>query len=437
MKFKWDRKYLYAGVTAFCVVAASGLLVWLLFNWPTVGGFVRGFFSAIAPIVYGFVIAYLLTPVCNFAERRIFRPLCIRNSVKHPKKAIRRARYWSVTFSVVFLLLFIAGLLWLVLPQVIDSLKQLVQNVPVYFNGLIAWAEKMLADYPDLQASVLDLFSDFSANIVNIISGYLVPELSALVTNLTSGVIAVLGTVFNIIVGIVVAVYFLSRKEMFIAQVKKLVYAVMPLAGANSLVHNAQLTHKKFGGFFTAKIINSLLIGIVAYPCLLVLGMPYPELMAVIMCVTDIIPIFGPFIGAVPCALLALMDGPIDFIIVIVFIIVLQQIDGNIIGPRLLGENTGLNSVWVIAALALGKWLFGFVGMIIGVPLLAVLYTIIATFCDRRLREKELPNETMAFHNLTDIDPITNEAHYQKESEKESAFSGGIIKRWLAKLKKK
>ena len=437
MKFKWDKKYLYTGITAFCVIAASGLLVWMLFNRATVGNFFKGFFAAIAPMIYGFVIAYLLTPICNFAEKKIFRPLCIRANVRHPKKAIKHARYWGVAFSVVLLLLFIVGTLWLVIPQVIESLKQLVQNVPTYFNDLTAWAEKMLVDHPEVQAAVLDFFADFSANLVNVISGVLVPELSGVVMSISSGLVAVVGVLFNIIVGIVVAVYFLNRREMFVAQVKKLVYAVFSPSVANSLLANGKLTHHKFGGFFTAKIINSIMIGIVSYPCLLLLGMPYPELMAVIMGITDIIPIFGPFIGAVPCALLALMEGPVDFIILIVFIVVLQQIDGNIVSPRLLGENTGLGSVWVIAALALGKWLFGFVGMIVGVPLLAVIYTLVRTFCERKLAEKELPVETMAYHNLTDIDIESNQPHYLKESEKESAFGGGLVKRWAAKLKLK
>ncbi len=433
MKFKWDRKYLYTGVTAFCVIAACALLVWLLMNFSTVRELAIGAWNAILPVVYGMVLAYLLAPICNTVEQRWFLPLTKKCSKKKPERAARRARRLSVTAALLFALVIVSGLLWLVLPQIIDSLRTLVNNLPGYVKDVSAWLTTVLANFPEVQETVTGLFSDLTTNLSTAITDTLLPQVSSVVTSISSGVMAVIGTIFNLFMGIVVSVYLLSQKERFLAQIKKLIYAAFRPSFANSLLKNGALTHKKFGGFITAKLVDSLIIGLLTYPCMLILQMPFPALIAVIVGVTNVIPVFGPIIGAVPCAFLALLDSPLKCLIFIIFIVALQQVDGNIIGPRLLSENTGVSTFWVIVSLLIGQWMFGVAGMIIAVPLFAVLWTLVTTACDRKLKEKELPVETDAYNGLTDVDPFTNEPHYHQPDDK--PISDGFFM-WLRSKKK-
>lgn len=435
MKFKWDRKYLYTGVTAFCVIAACALLVWLLMNFATIRELVIGAWNAVLPVVYGMVLAYLLAPVCNFVEKKWFLPLTTKYSKKKPERANRRARRLSVAAALLFALILVSGLLWLVLPQIVDSLRTLVNNLPGYVKDVSNWLTAVLANFPEVQETVTTMFGDFTANLTKTITDTLLPQVTSVVTSISSGVMAAVGTIFNLFMGIVVSVYLLSQKERFLAQTKKLIYAVFRPPFANSMLKNGALAHQKFGGFITAKLIDSLIIGLITYPCVLILQMPFPALIAVIVGVTNVIPVFGPFIGAIPCAFLALMDSPLKCLIFVIFIVALQQVDGNIIGPRLLSENTGVSTFWVIVSLLVGQWMFGVVGMIIAVPLFAVLWTLVTSACDRKLKEKELPVETDAYTNLTEVDPFTNEPHYHQPDEMPK--STGFFKRFCAGKKDK
>ena len=223
---------------------------------------------------------------------------------------------------------------------------------------------------------------------------------------------------FNFIIGIVISIYVLLGKETFIAQAKKLVYAVFPADRGNVIVATVRKANDIFGGFIIGKILDSVIIGILCFIGLSILQMPYTLLVSVIVGVTNVIPFFGPYIGAIPSAILIMLANPIQGLYFIIFILVLQQVDGNIIGPKILGDSTGLNSFWVVFAILVGGGLFGVAGMIFGVPLFATIYYITRKLTAWVLRKKGLPEETAAYTEVERIDVDTGQLHLLKHEEK-------------------
>ncbi len=417
MKYRWDKKYLYWGVTAFLVIVCSIAFFLLLSNWPTVGKFLGVVGDIFKPVVYGLVIAYLLSPLCNVLERWCFKPLGNKCFRKSPRRAFVLSRGCTVTAALLIALVLIAALLWLVLPQLFTSIESIIANMPSYGKTVQIWIEHQLRSNPELEQTVWEVFNTVSTHLTNWLENNLLPQVGDILSSVSIGVIGVVKALFNFFMGLVISVYLLYSKELFIAQTKKVLYSVLRPRATNMLLKNASLTHKMFGGFLTSKIIDSAIIGVICYVALLILRMPYAALISVIVGVTNIIPFFGPFIGAIPSAFLILLEDPLQCLIFIVFIILLQQFDGNILGPRLMGSSMGLNGFWVMVALLVGGGLFGFVGMVISVPIFAVLYTLCRTLCADTLKKKALPEGTEAYRNLQYIDPETRELVYRPEPE--------------------
>ena len=216
----------------------------------------------------------------------------------------------------------------------------------------------------------------------------------------------------NVFVGLIAAIYMLSSKDTFAAQSKKLIYSVFEVDTANMILENLRFVHKVFGGFISGKLLDSLIIGVITFFCITILNMPYVLLISVIIGVTNIIPFFGPFIGAVPSTMLILLanlDNPLKAVYFVLFILVLQQFDGNILGPKILGDSTGLASFWVLFAILVFGGLFGFVGMIVGVPLFAVIYSAISGLVNKSLRKREMSQKTTDYADLDHINTETGE----------------------------
>lgn len=406
--FKWDRKYVNWGMTAFCVLAASLLFYFAIRNISVFGQAVNKLVAILAPFIWGLVICYLLSPLMRVMEERVFLPLGKRLYRKSKKGgAARFARVLSILFCEIVLLLVLAAVVYLIIPQVLSSVQMLIKNSGTYADNVSAWLNGLLKNYPELDSYAGELLGNFNTNVGSWLQNKVLPQLGNLITSVSSGVYGFARSIYNLIIGIIVSVYLLSDKEGHIAAFKRLTYAVFSVETADQLRQGLIFVDKTFMGFLSGKILDSVIIGIICYIVCSILQMPYTLLISVIIGVTNIIPFFGPLIGAVPSALIILMVDPTKCLIFIVFIIILQQIDGNIIGPRILGNSTGITGFWVIFSIILGSGLFGFWGMLLGVPVFVVIYTVINNLIVKKLKRSDLPWKLSDYKEMDYIDPAT------------------------------
>lgn len=349
-------------------------------------GAIQGELGAVAkilmPFVYGAVIAYLLAPACNWFEKTFVGLLGESN-----KKA---AEVIAIILSLILALLILWALVMLVLPQLISSVLNLVDTLPRKIQSTNVWLHDLLGDQPQLQKYWDSLSSQMLVKMQAALSEENVDKLmgtaQTLINNVGSGMLSVAVALKDFIIGIIVSVYFLAERKKFLAQAKLVLYALVKKKWADLISDEVAYADMMFGGFITGKILDSAIIGVICFVCVSIMGLPSAALISTIVGVTNIIPFFGPFIGAIPCALLLLLESPLYCLYFVIFVIILQQADGNIIGPKILGDTTGLSSFWVLFAIILfgGKW--GLVGMVIGVPLFAVIYDVIRRVVLRGLR---------------------------------------------------
>ena len=424
MKFRWEKKYLYWGLTAFLVIVCSISFFLLLNRFNEVMDALRFLGDLLMPFVLGLAIAYLLNPVMEFFERKCFLPLASRLQKRRearPAKPSRRPRQktepsrapraLAITVTFLLSLALVCGLITMVLDQLIRSVQTMVVNMPAYLTTLENFLLRLAQDNPDLLQLVDAQFTSIASTMENWLKDNLLPQMTNLMRSVTTGGMGFVSTVMDLFVGLIVAIYVLFSKERFIAQMKKVVYAILPVRGGNTLLLIGRRADGMFGGFIKGKLIDSTIIGILCFLGLSLpfLQSPYTLLIAVIVGVSNIIPFFGPFIGAIPSALLLLMVDPWKCLWFIIFILVLQQVDGNVIGPRILGSSTGLSAFWVIFAIMVFGGFFGFVGMIIGVPAFGLIYYFLAELLKNRLERKKLPCTTEDYLDLKQIDPEGDE----------------------------
>ena len=406
--FNWDKTYVKWGMTAFCVLAASLLFYFAIRNISVFGQTIGKLIKILAPFIWGLVICYLLSPLMRVMEERVFLPLGKRLYRKNKKGgAAKFARVLSVLFCEIVLLLVLGALVYLIIPQVLSSVQMLIQNSGTYADNVSAWLNGLLKNYPELDSYAGEFLGNFNTNVGDWLQNKVLPQLGNLITSVSSGVYGFARSIYNLIIGIIVSVYLLSDKEGHLAAFKRLTYAIFSVETADQLRQGLIFVDKTFMGFLSGKILDSLIIGIICYIVCSILRMPYTLLISVIIGVTNIIPFFGPLIGAVPSALIILMVDPSKCLIFIIFIIILQQVDGNIIGPRILGNSTGITGFWVIFSIILGSGLFGFWGMVLGVPVFVVIYTIINNLIVKKLKRSDLPWKLSDYKEMDYIDPAT------------------------------
>lgn len=420
MKYKWDKKYLYWGITAFCVIVAAEIFkIVISSNNINFGAIVNGFVGALSPLIYGFAIAYLLNPVENFFEKGVFLKLSARRREKNDPdhsygnevmiKDRARARVFGVTCSMLTLILVVAGVIGIILPQLISTIQKLINNMQGYVDGVTGWVNEMLASFPEAREWINKSVDGISDSLLGWLSNTIMPEITGVISNFSSGILAIAQTLVNFSIGLVISIYFLYNKELFAAQLKKVLYSLATPKHGNMIVRNLRTIHRTFGSFLSGKIIDSLIIMMLFFIILSVFNFPYAMLCSVFMGVFNIIPMFGPIIGAVPCALLILLEDPLYCLYFVIIVVVVQQLDGNVIGPKVLGGSTGLSSFWIIFALLLGQYLFGFMGLIIGIPLFAVIYSIIRTRVGKKLEKKGLPSDSNVYRKVAYVDEETGE----------------------------
>ena len=404
-KFKWNKQYLYWGVTAFLVIIACIAFFWIIQRWSGLRASFSMLLGILSPIIWGFILAYILTPFVKLSENKLFIPLGTKIFRADKSKAHSFGRGMSIFFAIILLIALAAALFSMVLPQLYQSVQSIVTNLSSSIEKTMNWAEKWLQDYPELEASVTDIVGVAGDKFGQWAKDRLLPQMNDIVSIVSVGVINILTALANLFIAVVVSVYVMFSREKFVAQSKKILYSIFSVEHVKGILSALRFTDRSFMGFFTGKLVDSLIVAIICYIGCAIIGIKDALLISVIIGITDIIPFFGPFIGAIPSALIVLMYSPVQCLIFVIFIIVLQQFDGNILGPKILGSTTGLNGFWVLFAIVVGGGLFGFIGMLIGVPAFAVIYAGIKTLIRRRLEKNGLPSETAVYENISYFDP--------------------------------
>ena len=391
------KKYIFTSITLFGAIAASILFFFFLFKLDIVVKGIQTVLNILAPIIYGLALAYLLTPIYNKFLNKT-EPFILKKVSK--KRGTAFAKTISTAITLILMFAILTGLFWMVFPQVYKSILGIIDLIPQSVTKVSKWLESTFENNVQAQETFRQYFNEGSKYFETWLETSLLPSMQTFVTNLSTGVFKVLSFLKNFLIGIIVAVYVLNCKTTFATQAKKIIYSICNQNLGNAIIHEIRFVHHVFGGFIIGKLIDSLIIGILCYICLTLMKMPYTMLISVIVGVTNVIPFFGPFIGAIPSLILLLIVSPIQSLYFIVFIFILQQFDGNILGPKILGDSTGLSSFWVLFSILLFGGLMGFLGMIIGVPFFAVAYHLISQAVNKALKKKNLSTKTEDYKNI-------------------------------------
>ena len=365
------KPYLYGMLAGFGAISLSILFFFLIYRFQGFGDAISKLTGILMPFIYGAVIAYLLKPVCNCVEDFLRRLL--------PEKMGTAANMLAVTVSLLFGILVVYALIMMIVPQLITSVTTLYYTARNNLNDFVDWAshQEIVASNQKLLDFIETSYDNLQDMLDNIVRTKLVPSMQSLLSGAALGVMSFVTFLKNIIIGVIVSVYLLASRKKFGQQCKMILYSLIKPRWADVILEEILYADKMFGGFINGKILDSAIIGVLCYIACLIFKFPSALLVSVIIGVTNVIPFFGPFIGAIPATLLILIQNPIKALWFVLFVLVLQQVDGNIIGPKILGNTTGLSSFWVLFAILLFGGLWGFVGMIIGVPLFAVIYDVV------------------------------------------------------------
>ena len=396
-----DRKNKYSqyigwGVTAFAVIAAGVLFYFGIDYMGKLIDALGKLLSILSPFIWGLVISYLLIPSMTLYERKLFKPLVLRINKTKPrlKTGTKLPRVLALILAEIVMLLLITALFYLIVPQVYDSISAIITNSPSYFDSAYSAIDNLLKDYPEIEQYATKIFGNLTDALTKWTTNTLLPSMESVVTNITSGVFYVLKGLYNVVIGIIVSVYILYNKEPFIAHYRKILYSIFSPARAKRIMSALRFADKTFMGFISGKLLDSAIIGVLCYIGCVILKMPYALLIGIIISFTALIPIFGAFIGCVLGGLLIFMVSPKQAILFILVFLILQQIEGNLIYPHVVGSSVGLPSIWVLAAVTIGGNLLGIIGMLIFIPLVSVLYTLFREYVYLRLKRQHIKRVT-------------------------------------------
>ena len=382
MKNKENEKYFKWGLTALIVIALGILFANKVFFTAGQPGFMSLLLKILRPFVFGGVIAYLVTPLANWLNRRF------------GGKAYGLANVLALVIAI----LIVAGIILLIVPRLVSSVIEIAKAAPAQFQTLKDRVTTFLNEYTKGHPEHVEYIEAAIQKVDSWLNGFTQNDLSS-TTNLfdsigpilagsASKVSSVFGALKDLMIGAIVALYFLSKREQLAAQATMIVRGLFKPSWAEWILNEVKFADRMFNGFFMGKLLDSAIVGVICFVGCLLMGFNNALLIAVIVGVTNIIPFFGPFIGAIPCALLLLLDNPMHALMFLIFVIILQQLDGNVIGPKILGDSTGLSALWVMFGILLFGGLWGILGMLIGVPLMAVIYDIIRQLTYHGLRQK-------------------------------------------------
>lgn len=413
MKMKPEKNQVTWAITIFFLCLAVMLSYYVIFHGKSILNTFNTVLDALSAIIIGIVLAFILMPLMNGIENRIIVPIYklrgidVSRSSDADKKKRKQVRHTALLLTMLIFLLIIYGLLRIIIPQLIQSIREIVINFPGYIRNIDEYSNTYLANNPELQKIIDSQLDTYYETLSSFLSKQLIPmmpSVNTIVKVASQSAFSIIKVLFDIIVGIIVAIYVLGSKERFSTSGKKLAYALFREGFANELLSGFRFVYNTFEAFVGGKLVDSLIIGIICYVGCLVLHINYPVLISVIVGVTNIIPFFGPYIGGIMGALLLVLIDPVKALIFLIFVIVLQQFDGNILGPRILGSSTGLSSFWVIFAITLFGGLWGVVGWLVGVPIFAVLYALVSRITNILLEKKGLSTNTKDYYDLAYIE---------------------------------
>ncbi len=401
-RFKPDERQITAAVLAFLVIAASILFLYLVFFGRDFLAGLGKIAKALMAIFYGIVMGYILTPLLNNIERKILVPLYRRFGIDimsiGERNRWRRMRSVSIILTIALFLLIIVSTVIVIVPQLVGSIQSIVAGFPTYMNNVNQFIESHLSNYSQEATEFINnLINEAYKQAEQFLNNKVLPSMTLILQTISVRAWYTIRTSLNLFIGLIVAIYVLNSKETFCAQGKKILYALFKEETANDVIGEFRYAHMTFTGFFVGKIIDSIFIGIICFIGTSIIGTPYPILVSFVIGITNIIPIFGPYIGAVIGSILIFMINPIQALYFLIFVLILQQFDGNILGPAILGTSTGISSFWVIFAILLFGGIFGIPGWIIGVPMFAVFYHLFARLINHYLKAKQLPTDTKEY----------------------------------------
>ena len=415
MKINWNSKYFTIAVYSTISVIVSAVAIMLIFNFEKVSEKLAFFTAVATPLIIGVFCAYLLNPLMMKLENGLFGKWAGSDSAK-----VRgRARGFSLTLTMVLVLAALLLMILLVIPQLVTNIIAIFNNMDSYIATAHGFITKISGDYPQIAEFLGNPLDDFSKFITGIWNQYS-NELLGFAGNVANGIWAVIDTLKNVFIGLTLSVYLLAKKEMFVGQTKKLVFAFIRADKAQRFLGVCREASKKFLGSIVGKIIEAFIVAMFVFIGCTIMQMPYAPLIAVIMFVFNLIPFIGPFIGCIPCCLLlVLSENPLNALWFAIFDMILQTLDGNIIAPWILGDSTGLPAVWILISIIIGGGLFGMMGMFLGVPVCAVIYMLFKDFVEGKLRKRKLPQSTDNY--VGDVDYITADYVYDEPETVQTA----------------
>ena len=421
-------RYFLLGLTIFLAGAALIGMYYVLFHSSKLANIFHFITDMLMPIVYGFVLAYVLIPALNFFETKAVVPVArkLKVDIKAKRNGIRAI---SVTITACVSILVIYLFVYMFVSQIIPSIQDIIDNFDTYVNNGVAYVNKIFEDNPNFRDFFNNMINKYSVELEFWLNNTLFPKLSTILMSVSLSVINVLGFLWDFILGFILSIYILHSKDVFAEQAKKISYGLFSTETANGLLQDVRFVHKTFTGFITGKVIDSFIIGVLCFIGTSILGTPYAALASVIIGVTNVIPFFGPFLGAIPCSVLIFVVAPMQplhTVYFVIFILLLQQFDGNILGPKILGDSTGLGSFWVIFAITIFGGLLGVPGMIIGVPTFAVIFAMIRRYINKRLTQKGLSVDRADYSNMECVDEdnhIIAKNPVEKESVEQSIIT--------------
>lgn len=391
------------------------LFFFIIYRYNGFTDFWKQLTQILQPVIIGLVVAYLLNPLMKWVDGKMYGILTER--VKNEEKAKNLARGLAITASLLFLVGIVVLLIAAIVPSILQSIQGVVTTLPSEVKSLVAW----INDFAKGDSQVADIAERVITEASNFFENWMkntfIPQAEVYIASVTSGVILTVKFFINIVVGLIISVYVMANQEKFAGQAKKIIFAIFKPVRANVIVRTIRKSNEIFGGFISGKILDSAIIGVLAYIVLAIMKMPDTVLVAVIIGVTNIIPFFGPFIGAIPSFIIIVLQNPMQGLYFLIFVVILQQIDGNIIGPKILGNSTGLSSFWVVFAILVFGGLWGFPGMLLGVPIMAVIYYIVRNIVEYILKRRGIPVDKIDYVNLNKIDKVTNQPIYNYEEK--------------------
>ena len=383
MKVEWNKRYTTIAVYSFTVIACSIILYMFISNAGEFSSKISGMIATLRPFIIGGAIAYILNFMLKFYENLLSK----WDKFDKQSKKVKRSVGLVLTYISASIMLYL--FLQFVLPQLLDSILGLANSIPQYVKELSNITNELIGKV-DLDPQFIDVlmkqWNDLVNTVITIITN-MVPVIGNWVLELSS-------SLFSIFIGVIVSIYMLIDKEKLLALCRKIVFAFSPNERAKFILRIARISNDTFGKFLVGKIIDSLIIGILTFCILSICKMPYTLLISVVIGITNIIPFFGPFFGAIPSVIIVLFVSPTKALWLVLIVFVIQQIDGNIIGPKILGDTIGISAFWILFSLLIFSKLLGVVGMIVGVPIFAVVYSLIKETVEVRLKDKGLPTST-------------------------------------------